>query len=172
MAGEGGRDGTGGDRHRGRLIVVGSLEGVSRLALLLTVSGALLLTASPAGAATLVDTSTATVHKVSGSGAKTVYAGNMRSSALGRGTVRQTVILGKGLKVTGSYVVTYRGGTLRGTVRAKAKISGGKITFSGSARVTGGTGKFRGASGSSNYTGTANLSGTSATFTQRGRITY
>jgi hypothetical protein len=148
------------------------LEGVPRLALLLTAGAALLFGASRALAATRVDNSTATVHKVSGSGAKTVYAGAMTSSALGRGNVRQTVILGKGLKVTGSYVVTYRGGTVRGTVRAQAKISGGQITFTGSARVTGGTGKFRGASGSSTYTGTANLSGTSATFTQRGRISF
>ena len=145
---------------------------MSRLALLTTLCGALLLAASPALAATLTDNSTATVHKVSGSGKTTVYAGNMTSSALGRGTVRQTVVLGKGLKVTGRYVVKYRGGSLRGTVRAQAKISGGKITFRGSARVTGGTGRFNGATGSSNYTGVANLSGTTATFTQRGRISY
>lgn len=145
---------------------------MSRLALLTTLCGALLLAASPALAATLTDNSTATVHKVSGSGSKTVYTGNMTSTALGRGTVRQTVILGKGLNVTGSYVITYRGGTVRGTVKAKAKISGGKITFTGTSRVTGGTGKYKGASGSSNYTGTANLSGTTATFIMRGKITY
>ena len=149
----------------------GRLKSVPRLALLLTI-GAALVAASPAVAATKVDNSTATVHKASGSGNTTVYTGNMTSTAFGRGTVRQTVVLGKGLKVTGSYVVTYSGGTIRGTVKAKAKISGGKITFSGSARVTGGTGKFRGASGSSTYTGVANLSGTTATFSQRGGVSY
>jgi hypothetical protein len=148
------------------------LVGVSRLALLFTLCGALLLAASPALAARHVDNSTATVHKVSGSGKTTVYAGDMTSTALGRGSVRQTVVLGKGLKVTGRYVAKYRGGTVRGTVKAKAKISGGKIVFRGSARITGGTGKFKGASGSSTYTGVANLSGTTATFSQRGRISY
>lgn len=144
---------------------------MSRLALL-AAAGALLVTASPAPAATRVDTATATVHKVSGSGAKTVYAGDMTSTALGRGSVRQTVVLGKGLKVSGNYVVTYKGGTIRGTVHAQAQISGGKITFSGTSRVTGGTGKYQHASGSATYTGTANLSGTSATFTQRGRVSF
>jgi hypothetical protein len=152
--------------------VADKLVGVSRLALLSTLCGALLLAASPALAATHVDNSTATVHKVSGSGKTTVYAGDMTSTALGRGSVRQSVVLGKGLKVTGRYVVTYRGGTVRGTVKAKAKISGGKIVFSGSARITGGTGRFKRASGSSTYTGVANLSGTTATFSQRGRISY
>jgi hypothetical protein len=142
------------------------------LTLTLAAGGGLLLAAAPALAVTRADNSTATVHKVSGSGKRTVYAGDMTSSALGRGSVRQVVVLGKGLKVTGSYVATYKGGTVRGTVRAQAKISGGKITFSGSARITGGTGKYRGATGSSTYTGTANLSGTSATFTQRGRISF
>ncbi len=146
---------------------------MSRLrALLLTLGGGLLFAAAPALAASHVDNSTATVHKVSGSGTRTVYAGRMRSTALGTGTVRQTVILGKGLKVSGSYVATYKGGTVRGTVKAHAKLSGGKIVFSGSARITGGTGKYAHASGSSTYSGTANLSGTSATFTQRGRISY
>ena len=145
---------------------------MSRLALLLTIGGVALTAATPAVAATHTDNSTATVHKVSGSGNTTVYSGNMTSTALGRGTVRQTVILGKGLAVTGNYVVTYSGGTVRGTVKAQAKISGGKITFTGTARVTGGTGKFKGATGSSRYTGTANLSGTTATFTQRGTISY
>lgn len=145
---------------------------MSRLALLLVLAGAVLVPASPASAASHADNSTATVRKVSGSGAKTVYAGNMTSTALGRGSVRQTVILGKGLKVTGRYVATYKGGTVRGTVKAQAKISGGKITFTGSARITGGTGQYRGASGSSTYTGTANLTGTTATFTQRGTISY
>jgi len=132
----------------------------------------LALSAAPALAATHADNSTATVHKVSGSGARTVYAGTMTSTALGRGTARQTIVLGKGLKVTGSYVVTYQGGSVRGTVKAQAKLSGGKITFSGTSHITGGTGKYRGASGSSRYTGTANLSGSSATFTQRGTISY
>jgi hypothetical protein len=147
---------------------------MSRFRPLILVAGSALLlaVATPALAATHVDNSTATVHKVSGSGTRTVYAGNMTSTALGRGTVRQTVILGKGLHVTGSYVATYKGGTVRGTVKAQAKISGGRIVFRGSARITGGTGKYAGASGSSRYTGTANLSGTSATFTQRGRISY
>jgi hypothetical protein len=148
------------------------LDGVFRLALLPTICGALLFAASPALAARHVDNSTATVQKVSGSGKTTVYAGNMTSTALGRGSVRQTVILGKGLKVTGRYVARYRGGTVRGTVRAQAKISGGKITFTGSARITGGTGKYKGATGSSTYTGVANLSGTTATFTQRGTISF
>jgi hypothetical protein len=148
---------------------------MSRFRPLLLIAGgslALAAAATPALAATRVDNSTATVHKVSGSGTRTVYAGNMTSTALGRGTVRQTVILGKGLHVTGSYVATYKGGSVRGTVKAQAKISGGKIVFSGSSRITGGTGKYAGASGSSRYTGTANLSGTSATFTQRGHISY
>jgi hypothetical protein len=146
---------------------------MSRLrTLLLIAGGGLLVAAGPAVAASHVDSSTATVKKVSGSGARTVYAGAMTSTAFGRGTVRQTVILGKGLHVTGSFVVTYKGGTVRGTVKAQAKISGGRIVFRGSARITGGSGRYAHASGSSTYTGTANLSGTSATFTQRGRVSY
>jgi len=145
---------------------------MSRLPVLIGVTGGMLLAAGPAFAAAHRDSSTSTVHKVSGSGATTVYEGTMRSSAFGRGTVHQVVRLGSGLKVTGNYTVRYKGGTLKGAVTAQAKIGSGGITFTGTAKVTGGTGRFKGAKGSARYTGTANVAGTSATFKQTGTIRF
>jgi hypothetical protein len=140
------------------------------LSLLAAASVAAVVAAPAVAATTHRDSVTATVHRSSQKGATIIYTGTVTSSLFGRGTVHQTVHL-KGLNVTGSFVITYRGGTIRGTTKAKGTIHlNGTTTFKGTERITGGTGRYAGAHGSGSYSGAGSL--TSATFRQTGTVTY
>jgi len=137
-----------------------------------TAAAALAVAAAPATAAkTYNETVVATVKKASQKGTTLVYTGTVRSSVLGRGTVRQTVRL-NGLNVTGSFTIRYKGGTVRGTVRAKARLGLREATFTGTSRTTGGTGRYKGATGSGSYRGTGALNMSGATFRSTGTITF
>jgi hypothetical protein len=128
--------------------------------------------AAPASAATTHrDTTIATVKKASGQLPNVVYTGTVRSSVLGRGTVHQVVHI-NGLNVTGEFVITYAKGTIRGTVKAHAKITLKGATFTGTEKITGGTGRYKGAGGSGTYAGTGPLNMSSATFRQTGTIRF
>jgi hypothetical protein len=142
-----------------------------RLLSLLCVAAVAAVVAVPASAATTHrDRVTATVHRQSQKGSTIIYTGSVSSSLFGRGTVRQTVHL-TGLNVTGSFVITYKGGTIRGSTKAKAKLHlDGTSSFTGTERITGGTGRYGGAHGSGSYTGSGSL--TKATFKQTGTVTY
>jgi hypothetical protein len=145
---------------------------VPRLTALLLALVALSVAAAPATAATTRrDTTVATVKKRSGKLPTLVYTGTVRSSALGRGTVHQVVHL-NGLDVTGEFTISYPGGTIRGTVRARAKLGLKGATFTGTERITGGTGRYKGASGSGSYSGSGPLDMSGATFRQTGTIRF
>jgi hypothetical protein len=145
---------------------------VPRLRLLLLPLLATLVIAAPAaGATTHRDSAVGSVKQQSAKGSTIVYTGTMKSSLLGRGRIRQVVRL-EGATVTGSYTIAYKGGTLRGTIRARASISTKGITFTGTSRVTGGTGRFKGATGNASYSGTAALNRSGTTFRQTGTITF
>jgi hypothetical protein len=148
---------------------------VIRLARPLVPSALLVATAvvaAPASAATTHrDTTVATVKKAGGSLPNVTYTGTVTSSVLGRGTVHQVVHI-NGLKVTGEFVITYAKGTIRGTVKARAKITLKGAVFTGTEKVTGGTGRYKGASGSGSYAGKGPLNMSSATFRQTGTIRF
>jgi hypothetical protein len=121
--------------------------------------------AAPASAATTHrDTTVATVKKASGKLPDVVYTGTVKSSVLGRGQVHQVVHI-NGLDVTGEF-------TIRGTVKARAKLTLKGARFTGTERITGGTGRYKGASGSGSYAGTGPLNMSSATFRQTGTIRF
>jgi hypothetical protein len=129
--------------------------------------------AAPASAATTHrDSVVATVHRQSQSGATIVYTGTVRSTLFGRGTVRQVVRL-RGLSATGAFTIRYAAGTITGSTSARGKPHlDGTATFTGSARITGGTGRYRGATGSGSYSGSGPLNLTKATFRQTGTVRY
>lgn len=128
--------------------------------------------AAPASAATTHrDTTVATVRKASGKLPDVVYTGTVKSSVLGRGQVHQVVHI-NGLDVTGEFTITYAKGTIRGTVKARAKLTLKGARFTGTERITGGTGRYEGASGSGSYAGTGPLNMSSATFRQTGTIRF
>jgi hypothetical protein len=88
----------------------------------------------------------------------------------GRGTVVEHVTA---LGLRGSFVIRYKRGTVRGTSVAHASTQGdGSVALSGTYKLTGGTRRYRHVKGHGTFTGhgAANLS--SATFTQRGRVSY
>lgn len=131
----------------------------------------LAVTGSASAATTHRDTTVSTVKKSGGSLPNLVYSGTVTSTALGRGTVHQTVHL-HGLNVTGAFTITYAKGTIHGVVKAKAKITTKGATFTGTERITGGTGRYKGASGSGSFSGTGALDESSATFRQKGTIRF
>jgi hypothetical protein len=136
---------------------------------LLAILAAVALAAPASAATTHRDTTVATVKKQSGRIPTLVYTGTVTSSVLGRGRVHQVVHL-NGLQVTGRFTITYPRGTIRGTVKARAKIGLKGATFTGTERITGGTGRYRGASGSGTYPGSGPLDMSGATFRQTGTI--
>jgi len=141
-------------------------------AALAAAAATLAVAAAPASAAkTYNETVVATVKRHSQKGTTLVYTGTVRSSVAGRGTVRQVVRL-NGLNVTGSFTIRYKGGTVRGTVRARAKLGLREATFTGTSRTTGGTGRFKGATGSGSYRGTGALNMSSASFRSTGTIRF
>ncbi len=140
--------------------------------LALVAAAAVVVPAAPAAAKTVEYDARATVHKRSQSGTTLVYAGKVRSTHLGPGRVKQTIRLA-GLNATGSFVIRYRHGKLRGTTQTTGRPRlDGTAAFSGTVRITGGTGRYAGATGSGRYTGSAPLDLSKATFRQRGTITY
>jgi hypothetical protein len=118
------------------------------------------------------DSVVATVTKKSQRGSTVLYTGTVRSKLFGRGTVTQTVRI-QGLRASGSFVIRYRRGTIRGTTTAVGRPAlNGTAKFTGTARITGGTGRYKGARGSGSYTGTSPLNLSRATFRQTGTVDY
>jgi hypothetical protein len=69
--------------------------------------------------------------------------GAVKGAPFGRGAI---VLIGRFAdgRLEGTYRLTFRDGSVIGTVSAPAKVSGNEISFHGSSRFTGGTGAYRG----------------------------
>lgn len=80
---------------------------------------------------------------VSPIGASIEDHGTVSGTPFGRGSI---VLTGRfaGARLTGSFRLLFRRGSISGTVALPFKISDGRIAFDGSARLTGGTGAYRG----------------------------
>jgi hypothetical protein len=138
------------------------------VSLSLAVTG--LLVAAPALAVTKQDDVTATVHKKGQQGSQLIYKGTVKSKAFGKGTVVEKVY---GSTLKGSFVITYKKGKIKGTSTAKlGSVSGPKIKVTGTYRITGGTGPYKNARGSGKFTGTSTRDLQTATFHQKGKVSY
>jgi hypothetical protein len=124
------------------------------------------------GAATRKERSVATVVLREWEGNRLRYRGKTTSRIFGRGTLS---ISGKLRNFTLSAAFT--GHYPRGDVRGTAKVSGrpdanGRMTFIGTARITGGTGSYVGITGRGRLRGNGPLDLSSATLHQRGIVRY
>jgi hypothetical protein len=128
------------------------------------------LVASPATALTTrTDTVRATVKKSGRSGTALVYKGTVRSKVFGRGTVVEKVYG----DLSGTFVITYEKGTVRGSSQAKAKAApGGGLDVSGSYKLTGGTGRYKDVRGKGRFTGHSSTDLQTATFRQHGKVSF
>lgn len=126
--------------------------------------------AATAGAAkTRTDTVTASVHKTGRSGTALVYKGVVHSKVFGRGRVVEKIYG----NLKGTFVITYKGGKVRGSSTARtAPSSGGRLRVYGTYRLTGGTGRYRHISGHGTYSGTSSADLSRASFRQRGKVRF
>jgi hypothetical protein len=98
--------------------------------------------------------------------------GTVTGTPFGDGTVDLVGTLANG-RLTGTFRLTYRKGSVLGTVDAPFTITGGTIDFQGTARLTGGTGAYRGiTSGARTLTDPNTLDGQHGSLTVAGRVRY
>jgi hypothetical protein len=119
---------------------------------------------------TRTDTVTGSVHKTGISGTSLVYKGTVHSKLFGTGKVTQKI---GGVGLRGTFVIVYRRGTVRGTVTTHAKgAPDGGVDVTGTYTYASGTKLFKHVSGRGTFTSHAPKSLTSATFHEKGKITY
>jgi hypothetical protein len=102
----------------------------------------------------------AKVKMVSGGGTVLRQKGSFSGAPLGRGTVDVSTRLGarKGTRVT--FVLKNGRGSVRGAGYADVKFKGTNITYTGTARISGGTGDFAGLRRNGlRFSGTGDLAG-------------
>ncbi len=133
---------------------------------------AVVLPAAAFGAAKYVtekDVVTATVHKTGVQGTALVYAGTVHSQVFGTGTVVEKVA---NLGLNGTFVNTYKYGTVKGTstAHAKANPDGSGVTVTGTYQLTGGTGRYAHVYAKGTFTGTGSADLMTATFKQTGNV--
>jgi hypothetical protein len=138
-----------------------------RLLFPLAVTAAL---AAPALARTTkTDTVTASVHKTGRSGTALVYKGVVHSKVFGKGQVTE-YLYGD---LTGKFVIRYAKGVVRGRSVAHLKHVGNSgVDVTGTYKLTGGTKKYRHVSGHGTFTGHTSQSLQSASFRQRGKVSF
>ncbi len=94
--------------------------------------------------------------------------------SLGAGVQHNTSILTPTSATTGTFkgasTLYFSRGTVRSRFTLRYTISASRITFSGTAKVTGGTAAFKGIKGSAKLTGTSRDGGTHSTITERIRV--
>lgn len=142
---------------------------VPRMALLALLAAAALPLATADARTTRTDSVSAKVQKSGRDSRGLVYRGVVHSRVFGRGSIVQHV---SGL-LRGTFTIRYRRGTVRGTSVAHARPrSGGGVTFTGTFRLVGGTGTYRHVRGSGRFSGKGPSDFSTATFRQRGRVSY
>jgi hypothetical protein len=98
--------------------------------------------------------------------------GTVSGRPFGRGTIVLVGRLANG-RLEGTFRLTFRRGSIVGTVSAPFTVSGGTIDFRGAARFTGGTGAFRGiSSGALPVHDTNTLDGQNGRLTVGGAATW
>jgi len=130
---------------------------------------ALTVGAATAQARTVKVNERASLHLVKKSGSTIYQAGTATGTLPGTITSRFNVSI---TRVTGSFKITTRGGTLTMSVNGSPRSAGTVARFAGTMRVVGGTGRFSRARGSGSFSGTVNRRTWAASVTASGRLTY
>jgi hypothetical protein len=95
------------------------------------------------------------------SGATLRQSGPFNGTPLGPGTVTVTTAVGQGSGARVSFKMVNRRGQIWGTGDVKLSFRGSKVSYDGTARITGGSGAFRNVRGSGlRLTGGGDLTGT------------
>ena len=137
--------------------------------LLVPLSCAALAAAPALARTTKTDTVTATVHKTGRSGTALVYKGTVHSKVFGKGQVTE-YLYGD---LTGKFVIKYAKGVVRGKSVAHLKHAGNSgVDVTGTYTLTGGTKSYRHVSGHGTFTGHTSQSLQSASFRQRGKVSF
>jgi hypothetical protein len=98
--------------------------------------------------------------------------GHVSGTPFGRGSITLVGTLAGG-RLNGSFRLVYPRGSVTGTVAMPFTVSGGRITFDGTARFTAGTGAYRGiSSGALHVHDTNTLDGKNGRLSVSGRATY
>jgi hypothetical protein len=98
--------------------------------------------------------------------------GKVTGKPFGRGSITLVGTF-RGARLTGTFRLVYRRGSVSGTVSMPFTIGGGKISFRGTARFTAGTGAYRGISGGKlRVHDTNTLDGKNGRLSVRGFATY
>src|SRR4051794_12782236 len=119
------------------------------------------LAAAQAQAAQRLDIS-GQVNAPNNSGATLRQSGPFSGSPLGSGTLNVTTAIGEGKGARVSFRMFNRRGQVWGTGDVKLTFRGSRVSYTGSARITGGSGAFRNVRGRGlRLTGGGDLTGTS-----------
>lgn len=141
-----------------------------RFALVLALATVAAVPAVALASVTRTDTVTGSVKKTGISGTSLVYQGTAHSKLFGSGKITQKI---GGVGQTGTFVIVYKRGTVRGKVTTHAKGGpGGTLNVTGTYTYTGGTKLYKHVSGHGTYTSKVPKALTSATFHEHGKITY
>lgn len=101
----------------------------------------LALTAAPANAAQRLDV-TGQVRLLPGGGSTMRQTGSFSGTPLGSGTINVTTNVGRGQGAVMTFRMFNRRGQVWGSGDAKLTFRGSKVSYSGTARITGGSGAF------------------------------
>jgi hypothetical protein len=109
--------------------------------LTLATLAALALTAAPAQAAQRLEI-TGQVRLLPGGGSTMRQTGSFSGTPFGSGTINVTTNVGRGRGAVMSFRMFNRRGQIWGSGDAKLTFRGSKVSYSGTARITGGSGAF------------------------------
>jgi hypothetical protein len=101
----------------------------------------LALSAAPAHAAQPLDV-TGQVRLLPGGGSTLRQTGSFNGTPLGSGTINVTTNVGRGQGAVVSFRMFNRRGQIWGSGDVKLTFRGAKVSYAGSARITGGSGAF------------------------------
>jgi hypothetical protein len=102
----------------------------------------LVLTTAPALGAQRLDVSGQVGALVPGGGSTLRQSGSFSGTPLGTGTINVATNVGRGHGAVVSFRMFNRRGQVWGTGDVKLTFRGSKVSYAGSARITGGTGAF------------------------------
>lgn len=101
--------------------------------------------------------------------AKLTHRGTVTGTIPGSARASSTL---RGLKLSGTVTVVTKQGTLRIKINGRARSSGVRLKFDGTATMDGGTGTYRHARGTGRFDGVVDRSDWSATIRATGKLSY
>lgn len=142
-----------------------------RLLLPLLLVLALTAGSAVAVAATRSVSVTANLKTTERDGLRATQKGPVTVTPLGKGTLTLKTFIQKG-RITASFTARIGRSTIRGKATGRVEVEG-RMSYDGTATVTGGTGRFKDARARGlKFTGTAPLNGRTSQIRLRGKLTY